>query len=158
MGNTYEFINLIANRVSNIQCLFPTVGQCTTSPSVSAMIGRSHFGTAPFTLPLVSDCLYVLFDCLYGVRAVFSVSSSWNPSWHYILFYCWNIYLRKKLCQRSITFQIVREETRCRYHMGYSPIISKGSFICTIPIDRIVVCIPVVEHWLEQEIAQLVHQ
>ena len=40
------------------------------------------------------------------------------------------------------------------------PISSKGSFICTIP-DRIVhttaFVTPVVEHWLEQEIAQWVH-
>ena len=40
------------------------------------------------------------------------------------------------------------------------PINSKGSFICTIP-DRIThttaFVTPVVEHWLEQEIAQWVH-
>ena len=40
------------------------------------------------------------------------------------------------------------------------PISSKGSFICTIP-DRIAhttaFVIPVVEHWLEREIAQWVH-
>ena len=40
------------------------------------------------------------------------------------------------------------------------PINSKGSFMCTIP-DRIAhtmaFVIPVVEHWLEREIAQLVH-
>ena len=40
------------------------------------------------------------------------------------------------------------------------PITSKGSFICTIP-DRIAhtttFVTPVVEHWLEQEIAQWVH-
>ena len=41
------------------------------------------------------------------------------------------------------------------------PISSKGSFICTIPIDRIAhttaFVIPVVEHWLERDIAQWVH-
>ena len=36
-----------------VQCLFST-----TSPSVSTIIGRDSFDTAPFTLPLVSDCLY----------------------------------------------------------------------------------------------------
>ena len=48
------------------------------------------------------------------------------------------------------TTQIVREETRCR-HIGYS-------FRLT---DRIahttVFVIPVVEHWLEREIAQWIH-
>ena len=38
---------------------------------------------------------------------------------------------------------------------------SKGSFICTIPTDRIAhttaFVTPVVEHWLEREIAQWVH-
>ena len=44
-----------ANRGSNIQCLFLTVGQCTTSKS--AIIGQGSFGTVPFSLPLVPDCL-----------------------------------------------------------------------------------------------------
>ena len=35
------------------------------------------------------------------------------------------------------------------------PISSKGSFICTIPQTAFVT--PVVEHWLEREIAQWVH-
>ena len=38
---------------------------------------------------------------------------------------------------------------------------SKGSFICTIPHDRIAhttaFVTPVLEHWLEREIAQWVH-
>ena len=41
------------------------------------------------------------------------------------------------------------------------PINSKGSFICTIPTDRIThttaYVTPVVEHWQEREIAQWVH-
>ena len=37
------------------------------------------------------------------------------------------------------------------------PINSKGSFICTIPHDRITHT-TVVEHWLEREIAQWVHR
>ena len=40
------------------------------------------------------------------------------------------------------------------------PISSNGSFICTIPqtgAHTIAFVIPVVEHWLEQEIAQWVH-
>ena len=45
-------------------------------------------------------------------------------------------------------------------HRLLFPISSKGSFICTIP-DRIVhttaFVTPVVEHWLEREIAQWVH-
>ena len=45
-------------------------------------------------------------------------------------------------------------------HRLLFPISSKGSFICTIP-DRIAHTMafvtPVVEHWLEQEIAQWVH-
>ena len=43
----------------------------------------------------------------------------------------------------------------------FFPISSKGSFICTIPIDRIAhttaIGTPVVKHWLEREIAQWVH-
>ena len=57
------------------------------------------------------------------------------------------------------TILIVRKETHCR-HIGYSPINSKGSFIYTIP-DRIAhttaFVTPVLEHWLEREIAQWVH-
>ena len=45
-------------------------------------------------------------------------------------------------------------------HRLLFPINSKGSFICTIP-DRIAHTMafvtPVVEHWLEREIAQWVH-
>ena len=45
-------------------------------------------------------------------------------------------------------------------HRLFFPISSKGSFICTIP-DRIAhttaFVTPVVEHWLEREIAQWVH-
>ena len=41
------------------------------------------------------------------------------------------------------------------------PISSKGSFICITPTDRIThtaaFATPVVEHWLEREIAQWVH-
>ena len=41
------------------------------------------------------------------------------------------------------------------------PISSKGSFICTIPTDRIphttAFVTPVVEHWVKREIAQWVH-
>ena len=39
------------------------------------------------------------------------------------------------------------------------PISNKGSFICTIPYtqDGTYQTIPVVEHWLEREIAQWVH-
>ena len=45
-------------------------------------------------------------------------------------------------------------------HGLFFPINSKGSFICTIP-DRIAhttaFATPVVEHWLERELAQWVH-
>ena len=52
----------------------------------------------------------------------------------------------------------MREETRCR-HMGYSFLInSKVYFVCTIPqtAHTMAFVIPVVEHWLEREIAQWV--
>ena len=46
-------------------------------------------------------------------------------------------------------------------HRLLFPISSKGSFICTIP-DRIApttaFVTPVVEHWLEREIAQWAHE
>ena len=55
------------------------------------------------------------------------------------------------------TILIVRKETGCRL-IWFSFI---GFFYMTIPTDRIahttVFVTPVVEHWLEQEIAQLVH-
>ena len=59
------------------------------------------------------------------------------------------------------TILIVRKETCCRHIRLLFPISSKGSFICTIPqtgqhIPRLFFT-PVVEHWLEQEIAQWVH-
>ena len=68
----------LQNRGSNIQCLFPSVGSCTTSQSVSAV-----FGTVPYSLPLVPDSLY-------GIRfAVFSGSSSGESLLTLIfLFYC----------------------------------------------------------------------
>ena len=53
------------NRGSNIQCLFLIIGQCTTSLTFSAIIGWGYFGTVPFSLLLVPDCLF-------GIRAVFS--------------------------------------------------------------------------------------
>ena len=49
--------------------------QCTTSQSVSAMIGMGHFGTIPCSVSLI---LY----CLYGIRPTFSVSLSKNSSRH----------------------------------------------------------------------------
>ena len=46
-------------------------------------------------------------------------------------------------------------------HRLLFPINNKGSFICTIPTDRIAhttdFVTPVMEHWLEREIAQWVH-
>ena len=47
------------NRGSNAQCSFPTVGQCTISQSVSAIIGRSCFGTVSFILycHFIGECL-----------------------------------------------------------------------------------------------------
>ena len=52
--------------------MFPTVGHCTTSPSVSAIVGLGHFSMVLFTLSFVHDCLY-------GIHAVFSVSSLGFP-------------------------------------------------------------------------------
>ena len=56
----------------------------------------------------------------------------------------------------------VREETCCCHYMGYYFLISsKGFFYMHHPIDRIThttaFVTPVVEHWLEREIAQWVH-
>ena len=55
-----------ANRVSNIQRLFPTVGQCATVRFNH--ISRSRFGTIPFTLPLVPYCLYGILVFLASVH------------------------------------------------------------------------------------------
>ena len=53
---------------------------------------------------------------------------------------------------------IQREEIPLPPHGLLFPINSKGSFICTIPTDKIghitAFVTPVVEHWLEREIAQ----
>ena len=59
-GKLCELINYVCQ--SNIQCSLPTVGQCTTSLSVSAITGRGRFGTVLFTFPIVPVCtVYVLF-------------------------------------------------------------------------------------------------
>ena len=54
-----------------------------------------------------------------------------------------------------------REETRCR-HMGYSFRLAARVFYRDHPTDMIIYTTafvtPVVEHWLEQEIAQWVHR
>ena len=42
-------------------------------------------------------------------------------------------------------------------HRLLFPISSKGSFICTIPQTATAFVTPVVEHWLEREIAQWFH-
>ena len=58
------------------------------------------------------------------------------------------------------TILIVRKETRCRY-MGYSYWLAARFFLMHHPTDRIAhttaFVTPVVEHWLEWEIAQWVH-
>ena len=57
------------------------------------------------------------------------------------------------------TILIVRKETRCR-HIGYSYRLTARLFYMHYPTDRIthttVFVTPVVEHWLEREIAQWV--
>ena len=58
------------------------------------------------------------------------------------------------------TILIVRKETRCR-HMGYSFRLTARVILYAHPTDRIThttaFVTPVVEHWLEREIAQWVH-
>ena len=58
------------------------------------------------------------------------------------------------------TILIVRKETRC-CHIGYSYRLTARVFYMHHPTDRIThttaFVIPVVEHWLEREIAQWVH-
>ena len=58
------------------------------------------------------------------------------------------------------TTQIARKETRCR-HMGYSFWLAAIVFYVHQPKDRIAhtnaFVTPVVEHWMEQEIAQWIH-
>ena len=67
-----------AIRGSNIQCLSPTVGQCTTSLSVSATTSWGRFDTVPYSLRLVPDRLY-------GTRAVSSVVNQLThfPIWRH---------------------------------------------------------------------------
>ena len=58
------------------------------------------------------------------------------------------------------TILIVRKETRCRY-IGYSFLLTARYFYMHQPTDRIAhttaFVTPVVEHWLEREIAKWVH-
>ena len=58
------------------------------------------------------------------------------------------------------TILIVRKETCCR-HIGYSYRLTQGFFYMHHPTDRIThttaFVTPVVEHWLEREIAQWIH-
>ena len=58
------------------------------------------------------------------------------------------------------TILIVRKETRC-HHIGYSFRLTARFFYMHHPADRIAhttaFVTPVVEHWLEREIAQWVH-
>ena len=92
-----------ANRGSNIQCLFPSVGHCTSSQSVSAIIGRGSFSMVPFSLPLFPTV------CTEREREMFYLTTH---STHFIYGYMTSdIWLR--------TILIVRKETRCR-HIGYS--------------------------------------
>ena len=74
-------------------------------------------------------------------------------STHFI--YC---YMASDIWLRTIL--IVRKETRCR-HIGYSNQLEQGFFYMHHPTDRIThttaFVTPVVEHWLEREIAQWVH-
>ena len=60
----------------------------------------------------------------------------------------------------KMTIQIAREETRCR-HIGYSFRLTARFFYLHHPTNRIAHTTaflkPVVEHWLEQQIAQWVH-
>ena len=70
----------------------------------------------------------------------------------YILFYG---YMASDIWQRST--KIVREKTRCR-HIGYSFRLAGRVFYMHHATDRIThttaFVTPVVEHWLEREIAQ----
>ena len=52
-----------------------------------------------------------------------------------------------------MTIQTARKDPLLPLHGLLFPISSKGSFMCTIP-QTVVFVIPVVEHWLEREIAQ----
>ena len=60
-----------------------------------------------------------------------------------------------------MTIQIAREETHCRHYMGYSFQLAARFFYMHHPTDRIThttaFVTPVVEHWLEREIAEWVH-
>ena len=75
-GNMCEVIPTSANRELNIQCLLPTVGQ-----SLPAIISWDRFSTVPFSLLPISDFVY-------GIRAIFNVGSSGNPSLYYLKFHC----------------------------------------------------------------------
>ena len=65
MGKFENLLTTSANCGSNIQCLFPTVGQCTTSPSVSAVIGRGRFCMVPFLPTPVPDCVHGILYVIY---------------------------------------------------------------------------------------------
>ena len=70
MGKCVNSLTTSVNRGSNIQCLFPTVGQCTTQ-SVSAIILWGHFSTVPFSLPPVPDCTVYLTSVHRGIFLIY---------------------------------------------------------------------------------------
>ena len=89
-------------------------------------------------------------DVLEGRKEVFYLTMH---STHFIYGYmASDIWLR--------TILIVRKETRCR-HIGYSFRLTARVILYHHPTDRIAhtkaFVTPVVEHWLEREIAQWVH-
>ena len=89
---------------------------------------------------LFNDALNTFYLRLYGEREMFYLTTH---STHFIYDYMVSdIWLR--------TILIVRKETRCR-HIGYS-------YRLTARITHTTAFVtPVVEHWLEREIAQWVH-
>ena len=66
MGKSENVLITSADNGSYIHYLYPTVGQCTISQSISAIIGWCRFGTVLFSLQPVPVC------SLGAIRAIIS--------------------------------------------------------------------------------------
>ena len=126
-------------------------GSVCSWPVTLHQVGYSNTETRPPPPPPPPDKAWIAPICTKGRKEMFYLTSH---STHFIYGYMVSdIWLR--------TILIVREETRCR-HIGYSfRLAARVLKYVHHPTDRIAhttaFVTPVVEHWLEREIAQWVH-
>ena len=147
-GNMRELINYVCQSSIEHPLFVP---HCWTVYHPTVRFGHDRlesFWHGSVYLPLTPDCLYCICAGVFleKERELFYLTTH---STHFIYGY-----MASYISLRTIL--IVRKETRCR-HISIN---SKGCFIMHHPTDRIAhttaFVTPVVEHWLEREIAQWV--